>query len=81
MSVKINKDGKIPNWISENAWSAENRLDWINQIMAFSPRCWSVVQPTDQKYYDAESWAIWCLACCDSKDAALEAWNNFCNGD
>lgn len=79
MSVRMGNRDHIPNWISENDWSAEKRLDWISRIMAFSPRDWSVKQKQTLGAPDPELWAIWCLACSDTKEEALESWWDFCD--
>jgi len=78
--MNIGKVGHIPNWIKENDWKAESRLEWISTIMALSPRDWSITHNIGDmpSHYDAEKWAIWCLACCDTKNEALKTWCDFC---
>ena len=64
-------------------WTAEKRLDAIHKIMSFSPRDWSIIDPEHYtgKYKDKESWNIWCLACSDTREDALNAWNGFLNDE
>ncbi len=82
MSVRIGKVGQEPNWIRENDWSSKQRLDWIHRIMAFSPRDWSFTKHSAVTVGvdcpESETWAMWCLACCDTKEEALESWYGFC---
>jgi hypothetical protein len=60
-------------------WTAENRLEKINAIMAFSPRDWSLHDACTATYKDKELWAIWCLSCCKTKAEAIKSWNGFIN--
>lgn len=81
MSIKLGKRGTVPNWIEENDWSAEKRIDWAKQIMAFSSRDWSINFNRDDipKSHDPETWALWCLIVSGTKDEALESWWSFCD--
>ena len=47
--------------------------------MAFSAREWSRAEKSDGGYKDEETWAIWCLSCCDTKEKAIKCWNEFIN--
>lgn len=80
MSVKSDKFSVIPNWIEENDWTPNSRIHWMQIIMAFSPRDWSINfnAGDNPESADAEIWALWCLVMCDSKEEALESWKNFC---
>ena len=77
MSIRIEK-GKTPNWILENDWSLESRVDWAKQIMAFSSRDWSRQDYATPGNPDAEKWALYCLIMNTTKEEALRAWNGFC---
>ena len=77
MSVKIGKVGQVPNWIRENDWSLESRIKWMKNIMAFSPRDWTV-NVESPGCPEPELWVLWCLINCNSKELALEEWNIFC---
>lgn len=79
MSVRIEKRGDVPNWIKDNDWSESSRIKWASEIMAFSPRDWSVYDYAEGGNIDAEKWSLWCLICCDSKNEALDLWYNFCD--
>jgi len=79
MSITGGKRGIIPNWIDENDWTATDRIDWIHRIMAFSSRDWSRTPETHHSHKDPEMWAIWILACIDTKEEALETWYSSCD--
>ena len=68
---------KLPNWITENDWSDKSRLDWANQIMAFSSRDWSVFNNANGRTPDFEKWALWCLITSDTKEEAIKTWESF----
>lgn len=81
MSIKVGQRSIIsiiPNWIKENDWSPEKRLDWARQIMAFSPRDWSINFSYGDipESHDFEIWALYCLITSDTKEEALETWRN-----
>lgn len=78
MSIKKGSPYYIPNWIKENDWTPESRLNWIRIIMTTSSRDWCYHTGADIKYPDAETWAIYLLSCCDTKDEAKELWEDFC---
>ena len=81
MSIKFGQRGIIPNWIEENDWSPEKRLDWANQIMVFSSRDWSInfYRGDIPESHDFETWALYCLIASDTKEEALENWWNLCD--
>ena len=79
MSITGGVRGREPNWIAENDWSPASRLDWIHRIMAFSSRDWGRKDYGAPGTPDPEEWAIWILACIDSKDEALEVWYESCD--
>lgn len=67
----------IPNWLKDNNWTDAERLDWINQLFAFSSRDWSVypkIGEVQGGYPDYEMWALYCLGTCKTKDEALKVW-------
>lgn len=70
---------KHPNWITENDWSDERRLHWLNILMAFDSRDWSVYPHAVGGAPDVKQWSIWCLVCSDTKGEAIEAWDGFVN--
>ena len=72
--------GVIPDWIKDD-WSPESRLKTAHDIMAFSPRDWSIRfnKGDTPNSPDPEIWALWCLICCDTKEEAVEAWYAFCD--
>ena len=79
MSIHLGKRGTAPNWIEENNWSSEKRLEWISVIMGFSSRDWAKHDFATQGTPDPEMWAIWILVNSDSKKDALETWYGYCD--
>lgn len=81
MSIKLGKSGIVPNWLRGNDWSAERRLKEASQIMAFSPRDWSINcnRGDIPESPDPEIWALWCLITSDTKQEALKMWWDFCD--
>lgn len=78
MSVSVGKVGQEPNWIRDNDWSPAARIEWAHTIMATSSRDWSRYDRGDCRYRDAETWALRCLICCETKEEALQTWYDFC---
>ena len=73
------KPNKLPNWLTDNDWSLASRIDWANQIMTFSSRDWSVYPFAVSGTHDIESWSLWCLICCHTKEEAIDSWIGFVN--
>lgn len=67
-----------PNWIEENDWSPQDRIEWMQKIMAFSPRDWSVATGDERGAPDAEMWAIYLLTNADGETDAWESWKMYC---
>jgi hypothetical protein len=79
MSVRKSTDpAQVPNWIAENDWSPEARIDWMRQIMAFSPRSWGEHPHAVPGAADPETWAVYCLVMCNTAKDALKKWNVYC---
>lgn len=79
MSIgKSTTRGQVPNWIGDNDWTPERRLDWLRQILAFSPRSWGQYPHATPGADDPETWAVWCLVMCETKEKALRHWNVYC---
>ena len=68
-----------PNWLTDNDWSHEKRLDWIKILMVFDSRDWSIYPYATGGKPDQKSWAIFCLSCFDTKKEATRAWQDFNN--
>lgn len=78
MGIVEGVEGMIePNWITENDWSYERRIYWINTLMVFDSRDWSVYPYAVSGAPDIKQWCIWCLATCDTKEEALKTFNDF----
>lgn len=77
MSLRIERN--LKGEFLPKKWTLKNRIEKASDIMTFSPRDWSQINPThyDDVYFDAESWAIWCLICCDTREIAIYSWNDF----
>ncbi|MCP4137530.1 MAG: hypothetical protein GY754_41570 [bacterium] len=71
MSVKKEIE---PNWLKENDWTPEKRLEWAGKILANSPRDWRSNSGGVPGSPDPETWALWCLLCCDTKERARKEW-------
>lgn len=78
MSIGMGNQEHVPNWIAENDWSPERRIEWIGIIMALSSRDWSVKQKEPPGAPEPELWALYCLALSDTKEEAFELWQGFC---
>ena len=78
MSINMGKVGVVPNWIEDNDWSYKARLNWISDIMTFSPRDWRVNDYATPGQPDPEKWALYILAVDETKEEAIESWNRFC---
>ncbi len=76
--MKLVKD-YIPNWINENSWTAEDRIRWLQIIMALNSRDWSIKfnKGDIPESLDPTLWKIWCLVTCDTKKEAIETWKDF----
>jgi hypothetical protein len=74
MSVKKGTRGYLPNWLKIN-WTAQERIKSIRIIMSLSPCDWSVSNSAN----GAETWAVWCLTCCETRNEAIESWFDFCD--
>jgi hypothetical protein len=67
----------FPNWIEVNDWSHEQRLSYAKKLMATSSRDWAKYPHATPGTFDMESWILWCLICCDTKEEAEHAWISF----
>ena len=68
---------ELPNWITENDWSLEQRMDFAKDIMVFSAQDWSTYPYATSGMPNDETWILWCLICCDTKAKATKAWKDF----
>ncbi len=78
MGVQKSTDsGQVPNWL-DHPWTPDDRLHWLQTLMAFSSRDWSQYPYARAGADDPESWAIYCLVMYNTRADALKSWNRFC---
>lgn len=81
MSIAKSTDpGQVPNWL-DHPWTPDDRLHWLQTVLAFSPRDWSKYPYATPGHDDPEAWAVYCLVMYDRREDALENWNRFCFPD
>ena len=81
MSIKKQQTfDERPNWIAENEFTAEDRLEWAQRIMAFSPRDWSM-HDAGARTDDPELWALYLVINAEDADDAWESWRAYCESE